>query len=107
MSDPFDLPAAHPFGIHNLPYAVFEHDGTSRVGSRLGDHVVDLCSIPGAPYADAWAQPSLDAFLALTLADWRHARAWLQEEIDDEQLVERCCHHFEQLIRAWKTFRAD
>ena len=41
MSDPFDLPAAHPFGIHNLPYAVFEHDGTSRVGSRLGDHVVD------------------------------------------------------------------
>ncbi|MCA0337593.1 MAG: fumarylacetoacetase [Actinobacteria bacterium] len=85
MSDPFDLPAAHPFGIHNLPYAVFEHDGTSRVGSRLGDHVVDLCSIPGAPYADAWAQPSLDAFLALTLADWRHARAWLQELLSDRE----------------------
>ena len=31
MTTAFDLPADHPFGPHNLPYGVFDHDGRTRV----------------------------------------------------------------------------
>ena len=38
-----DLPADHPYGIHNLPYGVFSTPGTEpRVGVRVGDHVLDV-----------------------------------------------------------------
>ena len=38
-----DLPADHPYGIHNLPYGVFSTAGTEpRVGVRVGDHVLDV-----------------------------------------------------------------
>ena len=38
-----DLPADHPFGVGNLPYGVFSTGGSSpRVGTRIGDHVLDL-----------------------------------------------------------------
>ena len=38
-----DLPAHHPFGVHNLPYGVFSTGGADRrIGVRVGDHVLDL-----------------------------------------------------------------
>ena len=33
------------------------------------------------------------------------ARAWLNDEIDDEALIERCCASFERLIEAWRAHR--
>lgn len=84
MTTAFDLPADHPFGPHNLPYGVFDHDGRTRVGVRVGDHVLDVCSVPGAPFADAWAAPSLDPFLALGRRAWQAARTWLTALIVDK-----------------------
>ncbi len=78
-----DLPADHPFGVHNLPYGVFTHVGRSRVGVRLDDGVLDLCSVPDAPYADAWATPSLNAFLELGRPAWTAARTWLTALVGD------------------------
>ena len=39
-----DLPADHPYGIHNLPYGVFSTAGhASRAsGVRVGEHVLDV-----------------------------------------------------------------
>ena len=79
-----DLAADYPFGIHNLPYGVFDHGGHARVGVRLGDHVLDLCSIPGAEFADAWAQDTLNTFLAMGRAAWQSARAWLTDLLTDD-----------------------
>ena len=40
-----DLPAHHPFGVHNLPYGVFSTGGADRrIGVRVGDHVLDLAA---------------------------------------------------------------
>ena len=38
-----DLPADHPYGVHNLPYGVFSTpDAGPRVGVRVGDAVLDV-----------------------------------------------------------------
>lgn len=77
------LSTQDPFGAHNLPYGVFEHTGRVRVGVRLGEHVLDVCSLPGAAWADSWATPSLNAFLALGREQWSAARAWLMSLLAD------------------------
>ena len=35
------------------------------------------------------------------------AREWLDGQIGDSELVERCCNSFEQLINAWRRIRAS
>lgn len=93
MTFRLDLPADHPFGIHNLPYGVFEHSGHRRVGVRLGDSVLDVCSLPGAEWADAWATDSLDAFLALGRPAWTAAREWLVAQLTDEAVHADLAEH--------------
>ncbi|MFV0462933.1 MAG: fumarylacetoacetase [Nostocoides sp.] len=73
------LPADHPFGDANLPYGVFSHQGRRRVGVRLGDAVLDLAGASpnlglGEDIANAWAAPSLNAFLTLGHTAWDTAR---------------------------------
>src|SRR5690606_30587666 len=74
-------PESH-FSIHNLPYGVFsrpDQDGP-RVGVALGDRVVDLAvlqrrglfdAVPEVGEADAFAQPALNAFMALGRPVWQ------------------------------------
>jgi fumarylacetoacetase len=93
MTPALDLPKGHPFGVANLPYGVFVHDGKARVGVRFGDHVIDLRSVPGAPFADDWAQPSLDRFLARTRRDWTASRTWLTGLLSDEAEVATVQEH--------------
>ncbi len=81
-------PESH-FSIHNLPYGVFsrpDQDGP-RVGVALGDRVVDLAvlqrrglfdAVPEVGEADAFAQPALNAFMALGRPVWQAVRARLQ-----------------------------
>ena len=54
-----DLPADHPYGIHNLPYGVFSTDGAQpRVGVRVGEHVLDVAACAGqAGMEGVLAQP--------------------------------------------------
>jgi fumarylacetoacetase len=78
---------ASPFPLQNLPWGVFAPDGEApRCGVRLGDLVVDLSrlqaaellAVAGLP-ADVFAQPTLNAFMALPAAVRRAARARISE----------------------------
>ncbi|MBT9255823.1 fumarylacetoacetase [Phycicoccus sp. MAQZ13P-2] len=85
-----DLPADHPFGLHNLPYGVFSTgtDGERRVGVRVGDHVLDLVACAeqaGMESAAVWRGGSLDAFLAEGRPAWSAARAWLTEQLTNDE----------------------
>ena len=59
--------AGGPFDVDNLPYAVFSVGGDQpRVGTRIGDLVVDLAPIAASDMmagAEALAQPSLSELL--------------------------------------------
>ncbi|MGB7820417.1 MAG: fumarylacetoacetase [Ornithinibacter sp.] len=83
-----DLPADHPFGIHNLPYGVFSTDGgPARVGVRVGDHVLDLAACAeqsGMESGAVWREGTLNPFLAQGHAAWGAARAWLLEQLTNE-----------------------
>ncbi|MGL4175436.1 MAG: fumarylacetoacetase [Dermatophilaceae bacterium] len=83
-----DLPAGHPFGIHNLPYGVFSTGGRPpRVGTRVGDHVLDLAACAehaGMESAAVWRTASLNAFLAQGRPAWSAARDWLTDQLTTE-----------------------
>ncbi|QKE85435.1 fumarylacetoacetase [Arthrobacter sp. NEB 688] len=85
----FDLPADHPFGLHNLPYGVFSQDGGERrVGVRVGDHVLDLAACAeraGMESAAVWRGGSLDAFLAEGRPAWTAAREWLVDHLSNDE----------------------
>ena len=88
-----DLPADHPYGIHNLPYGVFSTPGTEpRVGVRVGDHVLDVGACAqqaGMESGAVWLAPSLNPFLAEGRQAWSAARDWLVEQLTNE--VHREC----------------
>ena len=73
-----DLPAGHPFGVGNLPYGVFSTDASGpRVGTRIGDHVLDLgpcAEQAGMESYAVWSAPTLNPFLALGRNAWTSAR---------------------------------
>jgi fumarylacetoacetase len=71
------------FPIQNLPYGVFRRAaGEPRVGVAIGDHVLDLgllderglLDVPSLRGRRVFAQPALNAFLALGRAAWDEAR---------------------------------
>jgi fumarylacetoacetase len=79
------------FPAEHLPYGVFSvHGGPRRVGVRLGDLVVDLARLAGdgvggldALTGAAFAQPSLNPFMALGREVWAPVRARLTELVCD------------------------
>ncbi len=79
-----DLPADHPFGIHNLPYGVYSTGAERRVGVRIGDEVLDVAALAerlGMESAAVWRTGSLTAFLAEPREAWTAARNWLTEQL--------------------------
>lgn len=83
-----DLPADHPFGVHNLPYGVFSVDGGERrVGVRVGEHVLHLAAAAehaGMESAVVWRSASLNAFLEQGRDAWTAAREWLTDVLTDD-----------------------
>jgi fumarylacetoacetase len=77
---------ASGFGLDHLPYGVFSVDGAERrVGVRVGDRVLDLAAATGRP---EFAEPSLNAFMALGPEVWRQTREQVRElAVGDEHLV--------------------
>jgi fumarylacetoacetase len=71
------------FPIQNLPYGVFSTAAQPdrRVGVAIGDFVLDLAVLESAELVDmgtnkgVFAQPSINAFMALGPAHWRRIRA--------------------------------
>jgi fumarylacetoacetase len=64
------------FGVENLPYGIFSRaDGTPRVGTRLGDTVIDLSVVLNDDGDDAvFAASSLNPFMAQGPARWAQVR---------------------------------
>jgi fumarylacetoacetase len=71
------------FGAANLPYGVFRPPGGEpRVGVRYGDGVLDLAALAAEGLLDdpagAFAQPTLNAFMAQGPSAWSAARGRLR-----------------------------
>ncbi|GAA4709832.1 fumarylacetoacetase [Pseudonocardia yuanmonensis] len=71
-----EIPDGSPFGVGNLPYGIFSVAGARpRVGTRLGDTVIDLSVVLGDTGEDAaFAASSLNAFMAQGPARWAEVR---------------------------------
>ena len=90
-----EIPAGSPFGADNLPLGVFRYgDEEPRIGAAIGDQVIDLAPVASAQMLDGsqlFAQPTLNAFLALGRPAWRATRNWLLELVrnsNDRDTVE-------------------
>jgi len=74
--------ADSPFGVHNLPYGVFSvGESAPRVGTRLGDTVIDLAVLLGD---EVFARPSLNAFMAQGQERWVAVRREIAERVAGE-----------------------
>jgi fumarylacetoacetase len=76
-----DIPDGSPFGADNLPLGVFRYgDEEPRIGAAIGDQIIDLAPLASAQMLDGaqlFAQPTLNAFLAVGRSGWRATREWL------------------------------
>ncbi|GAA1591189.1 fumarylacetoacetase [Kribbella hippodromi] len=83
-----DIPDGSPFGPENLPLGVFRYgDEEPRVGAAIGDQVIDLAPVASAQMLDGaqlFAEPTLNAFLALGRPAWRATRNWLLDLVRNE-----------------------
>ena len=86
-----DVDPTSDFPIQNLPYGVFSTAGTSpRVGIAIGDCVLDLAAIEAAGLLDlgsakgVFAQPSINAFMALGPKQWAATRARISALLRDD-----------------------
>jgi fumarylacetoacetase len=78
-----DVPAGSDFPVENLPYGAFSTgDGSPRIGVAIGDQVLDL-----APVLDdaAFAEPTLNAFVAQGRPRWREVRDRITELLTDDR----------------------
>jgi fumarylacetoacetase len=95
-----DVGAGSPFPIANLPYGVFSlGGGPARVGVAIGSQVVDLAALAGAGLLPAlngaFAQPSLNRFLALGRPTWitiRERLSRLLRQPERQAAVARAMH---------------
>jgi fumarylacetoacetase len=80
------IPDGSPFGLDNLPYAVFSAGGgPPRAGVRVGDSVIDLAVALGDV---VFAAPSLNPFMATGPANWARVRARITELIAGDAVPE-------------------
>jgi fumarylacetoacetase len=83
------VPAGSLFGPANLPYGVFSTPGSApRVGTRLGDSVVDLAVALGD---EVFAAPSLNPFMAQGHEHWTATRSRIRALVSGE-LPETATH---------------
>ena len=76
------VPAHSLFGPENLPYGVFSVAGSDRrVGTRLGDTVIDLAVLLGD---EVFARPTLNAFMAQGHDRWIAVRREIAERVAGE-----------------------
>ncbi|MBZ4014552.1 fumarylacetoacetase [Streptomyces purpurogeneiscleroticus] len=82
------VPEHSDFPVQNLPYGIFSRAGEPpRAGVAIGEYVLDLSRLgadAGLPYAEDFAAPSLNPFMARGREAWRAVRARLTELLTDE-----------------------
>ena len=76
------IPDRSLFGLTNLPYGVYSVSGQDpRVGTRLGDQVVDLAILLGD---DVFATGSINPFMAQGHERWVEVRAAITEKVQGD-----------------------
>jgi len=78
---------AGDFGIHNLPYGVFDAGRGARIGVAIGDGILDLHSCVDQGLFDvlepetrrACCQASLNSLMSVGTKQWSRLRRWLTE----------------------------
>ncbi len=94
------------FDLDNLPYGVWSPRGqptqASRVGVRIGEHVLDLAPVaelgdPDSELAAAWRTTSLNAFMAMGPEQWATARAWIDDVLRNEVHERRTAPHLHRI----------
>ncbi|HET7389072.1 MAG TPA: fumarylacetoacetase, partial [Nocardioidaceae bacterium] len=73
--------------VDNLPYGVFEHGESPRVGVRIGEFVLDLAPVAAAEMlevAHVFEAPSLNPLMGLGAQSWSSVRAWATGLLTDE-----------------------
>jgi len=81
------------FPLENLPYGVFRHSGKTRIGTAIGDQVLDLkaCGESGllaglpAGVRDACSREQLNELMALGPASWSALRRQLTAMLDGDR----------------------
>jgi fumarylacetoacetase len=109
-----DVDPASDFPIQNLPYGIFSTvtDATRRVGVAIGDQVLDLAALEAAGLVVAgdakgvFAQPSINAFMALGPEAWTKVRARISmllrhdhAELRDNAELRRLALHSRHAVR--------
>jgi fumarylacetoacetase len=82
-----EIPEDSPFGPQNLPLGIFRlGDEEPRMGAAIGDQVIDLAPVASAQMLDGsqFAEPTMNAFLALGRPAWHATREWLLELVRNE-----------------------
>jgi fumarylacetoacetase len=85
-----DLAPDNPFGLTNLPYGVFVHENSRRIGVRIDDCVLDLARAEVVGLVDtggAMQAPDLNTFMALGRPQWTELRSRLVELLTDEAYI--------------------
>lgn len=84
------IPAGSLFGLENLPYGIFSVAGSARrVGTRVGDSVVDLSVLLDEEY---FAADTLNPFMAAGVAAWASARTALRAALESDSVPAPAVH---------------
>jgi len=89
------------FPIQNIPFGVFEQaDGSQHIGTRIGDHVLDLFKISKLGLLSklpdkgvCFTEETLNAFMSMDRSVWTLARHLIQYLLSDKvhkSAVEKC-----------------
>ena len=80
-----EIPDGSPFGVENLPYGVFSvAGGPPRIGTRLGDSVVDLSVLLTGAGDEVFAEPALNPFMAQGPARWADVRERIRAAVTSD-----------------------
>ncbi len=80
-----EIPDGSPFGVENLPYGVFSVAvGPPRVGTRLGDTVIDLSVVLTGAGDEVFAEPALNPFMAQGPARWAEVRERIRAAVGSD-----------------------
>ncbi|HPQ22293.1 MAG TPA: fumarylacetoacetase [Saprospiraceae bacterium] len=102
MNTWMDIPSGSDFSIYNIPFGIYSKNGEKRIGSRIGDMVIDLEScvklniFPGVELPDRiWRTGYLNEFIELGKATTRAVRSKIQEALCDENsMLKKASHVF-------------
>ncbi|MCB0692481.1 MAG: fumarylacetoacetase [Saprospiraceae bacterium] len=102
MNTWMDVPSGSDFSIYNIPFGIYSKAGEKRIGSRIGDMVIDLEScvklniFPGVELPDRiWRTGYLNEFIELGKATTRAVRSKIQEALCDENsMLKKASHVF-------------